>query len=211
MASREVLIRFGTRNLKRARESMSRITKAVREAAKGIKDIEQRRAFLRRTNEAARENREILRAAGVQEARQRRANRIRRAALGDAPSADGLNRGVGLAGRLGSLGAQAGNLNLSGFLGGAFAFGGAAGAALAGVISIFDQLAKPIVEAEVAKQIANQEARLRAELQQAQFEADFARRLDEDVDFAQRQAKRFDQEIRAEQALLREPGGLGGF
>jgi hypothetical protein len=58
--AREVLLRFATRNLDKARKTAKAIQKSVRESAKGVKDVKKRRELLRQAREQAREDRRVI-------------------------------------------------------------------------------------------------------------------------------------------------------
>lgn len=58
--AREVLLRFATQNLDKARKTAKAIQQSVREAAKGVKDVKKRRELLRQAREQAREDRRVI-------------------------------------------------------------------------------------------------------------------------------------------------------
>lgn len=58
--ARSVLLRFGTRNLDKARQAAKEIAKAMRDAAKGVKDVGKRRELLRQAKEQSREDRRVI-------------------------------------------------------------------------------------------------------------------------------------------------------
>lgn len=60
--AREILVRFGTQNLKKAREAAKAIAKSVRESAKGIKDVAARKLVIQEAKAQAFENSAALNA-----------------------------------------------------------------------------------------------------------------------------------------------------
>lgn len=78
--AREILLRFGTQNLQKARQASKKILKNIRDAARGIKDVEQRRRALAEVKSERIEQRRILSEERQRQRGQERSLRARRKA-----------------------------------------------------------------------------------------------------------------------------------
>lgn len=78
--AREILLRFGTTNLKKAREVSKKVLKNIRESAKGIKDVEKRRQAVQAARAQGIEERQILNQERDRQRGDRRSLRARRKA-----------------------------------------------------------------------------------------------------------------------------------
>jgi hypothetical protein len=205
VGARDVILRFGLRALDRGLEAVRSIRRSTRASAREAEDVERRTERL-----SARAT-----AAGLGLAVRRRV----REQAGQIPAAwqragDLGQRGLGL---LGAARALAGGdfLPAAGLAAGLV--GGPAGTIVA-VASAAVGIFKPFFDKEIQRQRAGIEENLLAELDRRLLQFDIARRLREDPVFEARQARRFAEELRRQDAAvranpdnqrwLREPGGL---
>lgn len=194
MASREILLRFATTNLKKAQTALKEIRKATKESIKGIKDVDKRKQAKAEAKTQDIEDRRILGEARDRqrgEARSRRARRRSRA---------------GLKGPRGVSGGEAVEKARAFFGGGGLGSIGVA-ASVAGPIAaaasvVWDAFARPYVEAEFRAIERAELAPLKARL--AELEArDLERRIAEDQSLQDELGRQAVAQDRAIQSALR--------
>ncbi len=190
----EILIRFKTQALDRAKQLAKDIAQSVKESARGIKDRVERKAFLAEARAAAKERKEELgaastrlglekRAANLRDASQAQIDRSVEKALKNAQKAQGgLQKLSGVVGVVAGLGDKD---PLGAGLAAASMVGGPVGAALAAAGSLVKALTDHI-DREFDKMVAKRWAEWDAKLERALADMDQAARYQRDVQFRER-------------------------
>lgn len=190
MAAREILIRFKTAALDRAKKTADDIARKVKEAAKGIKDVQARKAFRAEARDAAKARR-----ADIAGQTQRLDFEKRASALGTRNSGDlsGAVRKAGNQGkealeRANSIFNVASSANLAGAMTllGRVPVLGQVAAVAGSVVAIVMPLLQREIDAKITAAVNASELRQR----RAFFEADVAKRFREDPDFRDRETRR---------------------
>lgn len=187
----EILIRFKTQSLDRAKQLAKDIAASVKESAKGIKDAVERRAFLAEARAAAKERKEELgaastrlglekRAANLRDASQAQIDRSVEKALKNAQRAQGaatkLSGVVGMVAGLGDKDPLGAGLAAASLVGGPVGSAVAAAGALVGWFTGY-------VDREFDKMVAKRWAEWDRRFEQAMRDLDLEARYQEDSVF----------------------------
>lgn len=192
--SETILIRYATKNLERAQQFAKEIAAKVKEAGRALKDVEVRKKFLGAQKEIARERQGEIDAQARMIRLQKRADK-----LGDQAqnARAGFDRFLAQQKNVGQKGMALANAVMGANLrGGIGALGeGLAGilpglGPVAGVAAVVVGLVMPELQKLQAQADAARDARLRMLVSQAVERADFAGRLERDVQFRNEVSRR---------------------